>query len=297
MQELQFDNIVAQPVFEHLASEKKISVSVLRLDLIHPVVSGNKWFKLKLYLDDAKKQNKKKIVTFGGAWSNHIVATAYASSLNDLQSIGIIRGEKPAEYSATLKAAIQYGMELIFINRLDYQNKNIPATLAIEDSYIISEGGYGKMGAQGFSTALEYCNKNSFTHIFCAAGTGTMLAGLIKAITTQQVRGIPVLKNNHDLLPAIEQLLTPEESLRNYELIGDYHFGGYARHTQPLIEFMNSFYKDSKIPTDFVYTGKLFFAVKDLILKNYFPVNSNLLIIHSSGLQGNTSLPEGTLIF
>jgi 1-aminocyclopropane-1-carboxylate deaminase len=298
MQELQFNNIAVQTVFEHLGSERKIAVSVLRLDLIHPVISGNKWFKLKYYVDEAKKQNKKKIMTFGGAWSNHIVATACISSLNNFKSAAIIRGEEPAEYSATLKAAKQYGMELIFINRQDYRDKNIPPGILRADAYIIPEGGYGKPGAEGFSTALAYCTKSSFTHFICAVGTGTMIAGIIKAISgPQQVVGVPVLKNNYDLLPAVEHLLTPEERSKDYRLIEEYHFGGYAKHTPELTAFMNSFYKESKIPTDFVYTGKLFFAIKDLIRKNYFPVNSNILVIHSGGLQGNTSLPEGTLIF
>jgi len=297
MQELQFNNIIVQPIFEHLGLENKISISALRLDLIHPVISGNKWFKLKFYMDEAKRQNKKKIVTFGGAWSNHIAATACASSLNNFQSIGVIRGEEPTDYSITLQIAMQYGMELIFINRIDYRDKNIPPEVLTDETYVIAEGGYGEMAAEGFSTALEYCNKNSFTHFMCAVGTGTMMAGIIKTITTQQVTGIPILKNNHALLPAIEQLLTSKERSKKYDLMEGYHFGGYAKHTPALLEFMNSFYEESKIPTDFVYTGKLFFAVKDLILKNYFPANSNILVIHSGGLQGNTSLPKGTLIF
>jgi 1-aminocyclopropane-1-carboxylate deaminase len=298
MQELQFNNIVVQPVFEDLGFERKITISVLRLDLIHPVISGNKWFKLKYYIEEAKKKNKKKIIPFGGAWSNHIVAMACASSLNNFQSIAIIRGEEPAEYSATLKAAKQYGMELIFTNRQDYRDKNIPPGILTSDAYIIPEGGYGKPGAEGFSTALAYCNKNSFTHFISAVGTGTMMAGVIKAVSgRQQVIGVPVLKNNYDQLPAIERLLTLEERSRDYRLIKEYHFGGYAKYTPELTGFMNSFYKESRIPTDFVYTGKLFFAIKDLIRKNYFSVDSNILVIHSGGLQGNTSLTEGTLIF
>jgi 1-aminocyclopropane-1-carboxylate deaminase len=298
MQEIKFNNIIVQPVVKSLASEKNISVSVLRLDLIHPVISGNKWFKLKFYIQDAKRLDKKRVVTFGGAWSNHIVAAACACSINKLKALGIIRGEEPAEYSDTLLAAKDFGMEFIFLNRKDYQSKILPFTIDAATDYLIPEGGYGLKGAQGFSTAIDYCNKNEFTHFVCAVGTGTMMAGLIKAATTEQwVIGIPVLKNNHDLLPAVKALLTDDEQLKKFELSEDYHFGGYAKYTGELLQFMNSFYEKSGIPSDFVYTGKLFFAVQDLIIKNYFPPGSKILIIHSGGLQGNSSLKKGTLIF
>lgn len=298
MTELQFDNIIVQPVFKNLSADKKIAVAILRLDRVHPVISGNKWFKLKFYIEDAKRQNKKKLITFGGAWSNHIVATACAASLNNLQATGIIRGDESASYSNTLNAARDYKMEFRFISREEYRKKNILPDLLTDDAYIIAEGGYGKMGAEGFSTALEYCDKNSFTHFVCAVGTGTMMAGIIKSISGhQQVIGIPVLKNNNDLLPAIKQLLTPGERLKNFILIEDYHFGGYAKHNSDLTSFMNSLYRESKIPTDIVYTGKFLWGINDLIRKNYFPANSHILVIHSGGLQGNTSLPQGTLIF
>ena len=298
MQEIKFENIIVQPVVKWLSAEKNISVAVLRLDLFHPLISGNKWFKLRYYIEEAKRLNKKRIITYGGAWSNHIVATACACSLNKLNALGIIRGEEPSEYSDTLKAAKDFGMEFIFLNRKDYQTKTFPLITDTENDYIIPEGGYGVKGAEGFSTALDYCNKNEFTHFVCAAGTGTMMAGLIKAATPeQQVTGISVLKNNYDLFPAVKNLLTEDERLRKIELMEDYHFGGYAKYTSELLQFMNSFYSESNIPSDFVYTGKLFFAVKDLAGKNYFPAGSKILMIHSGGLQGNSSLKKGTLIF
>jgi len=298
MRDLQFNNIIEQPVFQSLCEEKNISATVLRLDLIHPVISGNKWFKLRYYLDEAKQQNKQTIVTFGGAWSNHIVAVACACSLNGLKCICIIRGEEPAIYSDTLKVAAEHGMNLYFISRDDYRQKKIPAELNKTDAYIIPEGGYGEKGAEGFATALDYCDKSNFTHFICAVGTGTMMAGIIKAVLNeQQVIGIPVLKNNPELLPAINILLKENDLQKNYKLVDDSHFGGYAKHTPELLQFMNSFYSESAIPTDFVYTGKLFFAVKQLIGENYFDPGSRLLVIHSGGLQGNNSLAAGTLIF
>jgi 1-aminocyclopropane-1-carboxylate deaminase len=298
MRDLNFNNIKIQPLVNELINAKNISASVLRLDSLHPVISGNKWFKLRYYIEEAKKQNKKTIVTYGGAWSNHILATACACSLNNLKSVGIIRGEEPAVYSETLKAAKEYGMQFYFISRNDYRTKELPTGINAEDVYIIPEGGYGEKGAAGFATALEYCDKNNFTHFICAVGTGTMMAGIIKAVSDkQEVIGIPVLKNNPELLPAITHLLTREEKHKKFKLIEGYHFGGYAKQTPELIEFMNSVYTEFGIPVDLVYTGKLFYAVNRLIQENYFGPGSKILIIHSGGLQGNASLPNGTLIF
>jgi 1-aminocyclopropane-1-carboxylate deaminase len=290
---LAFENITVDPI--DLFIKKGIHVSVLRLDKLHPVVSGNKWFKLRYYLEDARLQQKKKIVTFGGAWSNHIVAVAAACQLHGFASAGIIRGEEPRILSRTLANAKNYGMELHFISRDDYSQKTVPRKLEGEENYFINEGGYGEKGAEGAATILEYA-KNGFTHFCCAVGTGTMMAGLINGgDTRQEVIGISVLKNNKDLEPSVGSLLGSER--KQWQIIHDYHFGGYAKHTPGLIAFMNDFYGQTGIPSDFVYTGKLFYAVTTLINDKFFPTNSRLLLIHSGGLQGNTSLEKGTLIF
>lgn len=295
MQELSFQNITTDFITDPLFSEKNIEVAVLRLDKIHPVISGNKWFKLQFYLQEAKQLQKKTIVTFGGAWSNHIIATAAACKQNELNSIGIIRGEESAQLSSTLRYAKELGMQLLFINRDDYGNKKIPEALIKEEYYFITEGGYGEKGAEGATTILDHCEKNNFTHYCCAVGTGTMMAGLILASSKdQQVIGTSILKNNFELEEKIKALLHQEQ---NFQLHHDYHFGGYAKYNNELIRFMNEWYRRSNIPSDFVYTGKLFFAIHDLINKNYFPSGSKILIIHSGGLQGNASLPKGTLIF
>ena len=298
MQELNFKNIKIQSIVNEIYGAKNVSASVLRLDNLHPVISGNKWFKLRYYIEEAIQQNKKTILTYGGAWSNHIVATACACSLNNLKCIGVIRGEEPLVYSDTLKAAQEYGMQFYFISRSDYKTKELPAGIDAEDVYIIPEGGFGEKGAAGFATALEYCNKSDFTHFICAVGTGTMMAGIIKAVSgKQEVIGIPVLKNNPELLPAITHLLTANEQQKKFKLMEGYHFGGYAKQTPVLIGFMNSFYTEFGVPSEFVYTAKLFYAVDRLIQENYFEPGSKILIIHSGGLQGNSSLQKGTLIF
>ena len=289
-------NITPDKIPLDLFSQKDIEVSVLRLDKIHPVISGNKWFKLRYYLEDAIRQNKKTIVTFGGAWSNHIIATAAACKEASLDSIGIIRGEEPGQLSPTLIRAKEFGMKLIFVSREDYRNKKIPLKLNTADYYLVNEGGYGIKGAEGAATILDNFEYQNYTHICCATGTGTMLAGLTnKILTAQKTIGISVLKNETSLNEKVKALLINKE--KSFEIIDAYQFGGYAKCTPGLINFINEFYLQTNIPSDFVYTGKLFYAIIDLIEKNFFLPRANILIIHSGGLQGNVSLKDGTLIF
>ena len=294
MEKINFDNITVDKISFAASIEKQIEVSILRIDKLHPVISGNKWFKLRFYLEEAKQLQKKTIVTFGGAYSNHIIATAAACKLNNLKSIGIIRGE--SNYlSPTLLQAKEYGMQLIFISRENYKEKKTSVELITDENHFINEGGYGEKGMKGAVTILDYCEKKNFTHICCAVGTGTMLAGLVKAsLPGQSVIGISVMKNNFELEENVTSLL-PEKN--NFRILHDYHFGGYAKHQPRLIEFINEFYRQTHIPSDFVYTGKLFYAVNDLIEKKFFPAGSKVLVIHSGGLQGNASLGKRTLIF
>jgi 1-aminocyclopropane-1-carboxylate deaminase len=272
-----------------------IEAAVLRLDKIHPVISGNKWFKLRYYIQEAKQLNRKQIVTFGGAWSNHIVATAAICKINNMAAVGIIRGEEPPTWSSTLLQAKEYGMQLHFISREAYTEKKIPPSLQNDENYFIAEGGFGQKGAAGAASILDTINK-SFTHYCCAVGTGTMMAGLINAIVPhQQVIGVSVMKNNRELNENVRSLVTNRSE--EWQIFHDYHFGGYAKHTPGLIEFMNEFYRETGIPSDFVYTGKLFYALNDLVKADFFPSGSRLLLVHSGGLQGNSSLKKGTLIF
>lgn len=275
--------------------ENGIEADVLRLDKIHPVISGNKWFKLRYYLEDAKDQDKKTIATFGGAWSNHIIATAAACHLNGFKAIGIIRGEEPFKPSSILQYAKELNMQLIFISRNEYKQKKLPADIN-DDAYIINEGGFGIKGVEGAATILDHCQKEKYTHICCATGTGTMAAGIAKVANAgTKIIGVSVLKNN----PEIEDNITSLQwkGKKQPEIMHDYHFGGYAKHKPELLDFMNEFYRQTSIPSDFVYTGKLFYAIADLAAKKYFLPGSSLLLIHSGGLQGNSSLDNGKLIF
>jgi 1-aminocyclopropane-1-carboxylate deaminase/D-cysteine desulfhydrase-like pyridoxal-dependent ACC family enzyme len=273
------------------SAARQLTVDVMRLDKLHPIVSGNKWFKLKEHL--ALANPNKPIITFGGPWSNHLVATAYAAKQHGLTAIGFIRGEEPAHTSATLQEAAGYGMQLEFISRQRYRQKEDPEfiqelSVRFPGAYIIPEGGGGLPGITGSEAILRTANTTAYTHIGCAIGTGTTFLGLWRASTPQQtIVGIPVLKG-FDAAP-----LSHPRTL----FLPQYHFGGYARHPQTLLDFMNGFYRDTGVPTDIVYTGKLFFAILQSIRQELFPTHSRLLIIHSGGLQGNRSLPPGALTF
>ncbi len=274
--------------------KKDIDVIVARLDLLHPVISGNKLFKLQPYLAEAIRQQKKGIVTFGGAWSNHIIATAAACHWQGLSSIGIIRGEQAANLSTTLQQAMAYGMQLHFVSRDTYSKKEIPSSIDTSEYLRVEEGGYGLPGAQGAVAIGQYIPEADY--YCCAVGTGTTLAGIINQLNPgQQAIGISVMKGNTALADQVAQLVV--QPAANWKLLHDYHFGGYAKKTPELLAFMNSFYNHTHIPTDFIYTGKLCYAITALIATNFFPEGSRIVIIHSGGLQGNSSLPNGTLIF
>jgi len=280
-------------------NQQTVPLDVLRLDKIDSVISGNKWFKLKYYLKEALAENKKTLLTFGGAWSNHIVATACAAKKIGLASIGIIRGEAPAVHSYALQTASALGMQLVFVSRELYNQKNDPSFIAsVLQQYdypcIIPEGGEGIAGVKGAGEIIDLVHKEDYTHIICAVGTGTQLAGIAGIIADQQqIIGIPVLKgfdNWHS--PFIMK-----ETMQRVHILPGYHMGGYAKRNEALLNFMNQFYNETGIPTDWVYTGKMFFAINDLLKKDYFPAGSRLLAIHSGGLQGNHSLAPGRLIF
>ena len=282
-----------------MLEQKNIEAEVARLDLLDPVISGNKWFKLKEYLEDAFKENKTSIVTFGGSFSNHIIATAALCKKYGITSVGIIRGEQPKILSATLKNAAEWGMNLFFLERGRYKSKEIPQSIQEKypDAYIINEGGYGLLGMKGAASILKLLGSKKYTHILTAVGTGTTLAGLVESSEEeQQVIGISSMKNNFELENQINHLLSKENKNR-FQLLHDYHFGGYAKYNNEFLQFMNEWYLTTNIPSDFVYTAKLFFAFSHLTQEDYFPAGSKVLLIHSGGLQGNNSLKNGTLIF
>ena len=314
---IRLDPITIDPLTSF--SSSTIESSILRLDKLHPIVSGNKWFKLRYYIEDAIANKATTIASFGGPYSNHLVALAFAAKENNLKSIGYVRATKEDTITPSLQEAQAYGMQLEFIGRTDFQaikndllnvnksldnkyknnksnNVDINEGFAIEQGvYYINEGGYGALGAKGAATILnEHCK--NFTTIIAAVGTGTMLAGLIQAAAPHQhIIGIPVLKNENTIEDEIKALLINKAA--SFSLLHNFHQGGYAKTNPALIAFMNQLWETEKIPNDIVYTGKLLLAVDSLIKENYFKADTKLLVIHSGGLQGNRSLPSGTLLY
>ena len=294
---MNIDNIYIQDISQICGN--KLNINILRADVLDPVVSGNKWFKLQLYVNDAIAAGKTTLATFGGPYSNHIIATAKYGATMGLNTVGFIRGEKPTTLSPTLHDALQNGMTLHFISREDFeQTEKISADNQDSNWAWIPEGSYGVTGAEGAKTMLTIKDTSSYDTIICAVGTGTMMAGLIKAAAPhQKVIGLSVLKNNISIDTAIKALLTKEEANKSFEINHDYHFGGYAKHTPALIDFMNDCYKKMELPLDFVYTAKLMYGTQDLASKGKFEPSSKILVIHSGGLQGNRSFKKGTLTF
>lgn len=283
--------------------KKNIQADILRIDLINPVISGNKWFKLKYNLKDAIDKNYESLLTFGGAYSNHIIATAMAAKNQKIKSIGVIRGEKSENLSHTLLQAQEYGMSLEFISREQFNQRH--EKIFIEklkekygDFYLIPEGGASSKGRLGSEEILELTDYKKYTHIMCAIGTGTMFSGLVNSSELNQtIIGIPVLKGYSNLLEEFSNYINNPEKIKYCRIFYEYHFGGYAKKTNELLNFMNSFYEKTGVPTDFVYTGKLIFSFIDLVKKDFFDENSKILLIHSGGLQGNLSLPKNILTF
>jgi 1-aminocyclopropane-1-carboxylate deaminase len=268
---------------------KGISLVIKREDLIHPFVSGNKFSKLKYNLLQAKAENQSTLLTFGGAYSNHIAAVAYAGKENGFQTIGIIRGDELAdkiESNPTLNFAQECGMQFEFVSRETYRLKTEESFLKQLQQqygafYLIPEGGTNTFAIQGCEEILTP-EDASFDYVACAIGTGGTISGLINSVLPhQKVLGFPALKGDF-LQDEIRNFVRQD----NWELITDYHFGGYGKVTNDLIDWINQFYEQTQIPLDPVYTGKMVFGIVDLITKNYFPENAKILLIHTGGLQG-----------
>lgn len=295
-------NIATQTIDNNLLQQKKIQLQVLRLDEVHPIISGNKIFKLHYFIEGLHKNSGNTIITFGGAYSNHLVATAYACKLAGIACAGIVRGEAPVQLSHSLQHCIEYGMQLQFVSREVYQQKENDAFIVqLQQQYnnavIIPEGGYGIAGAKGAAMIMDHVADNS-THICCATGTATTAAGLLlRAKPQQQVIVFPVLKGLNDIDQRLFYLTGKSFNKQQLHIRDDYHFGGYAKKTGDLIQFMNTLYYEQQLPTDFVYTGKMMYGVMDLVQKDFFKPGSKITCIHTGGLQGNLSLPVGTLTF
>ena len=280
-----------------------VTVSVVRDDLNHPVVQGNKLRKLKFHLIEARIQGAKTIVTFGGAYSNHLVATAYAARDAGFLSVGVVRGDelagRPDLRSHTLKDAASYGMSFLFVNRSDYRLKTeaepVQTLLAnTPDYYLVSEGGSGQLAVKGVAELMGEIAQQGYqpSHVFCPVGTGGTVAGIICGAQQQnlkcQVFGTVVLKGLHCVNSDIEQWLGCNGLKVGWNLLTNYHFGGYAKWTEELRNFALKFGDKHGIPLDKIYNSKSFFALNDMIEKGEISPQDQPMIIHTGGLQGGT---------
>lgn len=266
-----------------------ISLSIKREDELHPIISGNKFRKLKYNLEEAKCQNKKKILTFGGAFSNHILAVAGAGKEYGFETIGVIRGEElvnKIEENPTLQKARELGMEFLFVSREAYRQKEkLSFVLDLQqkfgDFYLLPEGGTNSLAVKGCEEIVSDLDSD-YTHICSAVGTGGTISGIINGSENKhKIIGFSSLKG--EFLPKDIAKFANKE---NWFINCDYHFGGYGKVTDELIHFINTFYLEHQIPLDPVYTGKMMFGILDLVHNNYFPANSKILAIHTGGLQG-----------
>lgn len=290
-------------LIEDAVTEKAgIQLYIKREDLIHPQISGNKWRKLKYNLAEAHKTGKNTLLTFGGAFSNHIYALAAAGKLSGFQTIGIIRGEEHLPLNSTLSFAVSAGMRLHYVNRTDYREKDKTEFIdklhqEFGDFYLIPEGGSNALAVKGCREITEEINI-PYDYLCCSCGTGGTLAGLIagvkidkKMIGFSALKGGEFLKNDiNNLLSAyykIEGIHSAATDSIQWHINADYHFGGYAKTTSQLYAFIDAFRQIHQILLEPIYTGKMLFGVYDLVKRGYFRRGETIIAIHTGGLQGS----------
>jgi 1-aminocyclopropane-1-carboxylate deaminase len=283
MLELLFEPPVQQithPVF----AAKRVEVSIKREDLIHPFISGNKWRKLKYVLADAQEHGKTLLVSFGGAYSNHLVALACAGAMHGFKTKAFVRGEEVNNHMLGLCKT--WGMELHFVTREAYRNTTLLFETHYgknENAYFIDEGGRGALAAKGCEEVLDTIA--GFTHVICAMGTGTTFAGLVNAASRKHMKaeGICVLKGAEAIAEDVKELVGTND---NWFIHHRFHEGGYAKTTPELLAFIDDFAAQTGILLDQVYTAKMMKAVIQLVEENHYSSNDKLLLIHTGGLLG-----------
>jgi 1-aminocyclopropane-1-carboxylate deaminase len=284
--------MIFQDIEYLLQNGNVFSFKVLREDLNHPLYQGNKFWKLKYNIAEAIETGQKQVLTFGGAYSNHIHATAAAGKVNGIQTIGVIRGEEPKEYSPTLQFAVENGMQLHFVSRSNYRLKENPTFIEslktqLGDFFLIPEGG---SNALGFAGCEEWGTDLAGTaDLYClAAGTATTAAGMAKALLQHQpdaqIWAFSALKDGAFLKDDAEK--SAGSPLSNLQIVTDYHFGGYAKYNSELLEFIHKMESEYNLPLEQVYTGKTLFGLLDMAEKGLVPSHKNICFIHTGGMQG-----------
>lgn len=304
------DKIPLQRIENEITASHKINLYVLRLDTIDFYAGGNKFFKLKYNLEEAKKQGYKKLLTFGGAWSNHLAAVAANGREAGLELVFVIRGEEPKAYSETLRYCKEKGAHLHFVSRENYRRKTEKEFIEelknkFGDFYLLPEGGSNPLAVKGCQEIINYINI-PFDFICCPIGSGGTFAGIVSALKrNQNALGFVALKGGEYLEEEVSKLsesfLHPDpsvppiaeqsplkgEKLQRANFVHDYHFGGFAKTTPELLAFKKGFEKQFGFELDYIYTAKMFYGIFDLIQKNHFPEDSTFVAIHTGGLQGN----------
>ncbi|POY35278.1 1-aminocyclopropane-1-carboxylate deaminase [Solitalea longa] len=283
-----------EEIQNELFKKKQLKVFIKRDDLIHPFISGNKWRKLKYVIADAHTTNKRHLISFGGPYSNHLLALACAGAMFGFKTSGIVRGDEPRKLNHQLFLCSQFGMNFIFVSRDAYRDKELLYDQYFgtdSDAYFIDEGGAGNLALPGCAELLDELTDH-YDHLFLACGTGTTLAGIAMGAShrnlSTQIEGIAVLKGAGFLHTDIQNLIGTEH---HYKLHLDYHQGGYAKTNMDYLNWLFKFNKTGLL-LDHVYTGKMMYALFDLIKKDYFKPGSNILTIHTGGLTGLLGLNE-----
>lgn len=290
---LTFSAVPYESIDSALLPNHQVHLTIKRLDLIHPLVAGNKWYKLKYNLKEFKSGGYRQLLTFGGAYSNHIYATALAARLLKVPAIGVIRGEKSLPLNPTLEAASAAGMKLHYITRSAYREKDSPTLIReLEDTfghfYLVPEGGTNALAVRGTEEILQAADFES--DVICTSiGTGGTFAGLVsRAKPHQKVLGFSALKGG--FIHAEMDALLGKYAIRPqcaYEVLDRYHFGGYARFHQELMDFIHFFKDSTGITLDPIYTGKMMYGLFDLIQEGAFPAGTKIMALHTGGTQAN----------
>ena len=277
-----------QQIFSELYLNNEIEVFIKRLDLIDPFISGNKLFKLKHNVDRALLEKKNMLITFGGAFSNHILATAAYTKKKNIDCLAIVRGEEYSELNPLLTLAKEYGMNFCFVSRKEYAKRNDNNYVSelirkYKKAFIVPEGGNNKLGIFGAEEILETQDK-SFDYIICPIGTGATLSGIVNSSKkTQKVIGINCINDTK----VINKKISQKTNKNNWEIINEFNFGGFAKFDNLLTEYLKKFKLNYKITLDLNYTTKMFFGFEKLIERRYFQRKSKVLLIHTGGIYGN----------
>lgn len=284
-----FGRSVLTKVDDPFLENHQISLWLKRDDLLHPIISGNKWRKLKYNLTEALSMGADTLISMGGAYSNHLHALAYTGKMLGLKTVGIIRGERPESLTPTLLDMESWGMELRYISRSEYRQyrnykhwHDLPGIAP--GQYWLPEGGSNNFALTGIAELVDEIDIHYDT-LCVACGTGATLAGLINATSVRiSVLGFAALKNAGFLHADVQSLLF--ENLHHWDIFLDYHLGGFAKLNSELALFMTEFEQKTSIPLEPVYTGKMLYGIYDLIGKGYFKPGERIIALHTGGLQG-----------